>query len=349
MANTEIPGVYTSYEVSNYITSSQTADTIGLAAAVYQAMDEDTYTISSYAQAKTLFGDCPMTTLISQIIKNGAAKIIAIPLTCESTAVPTTAAYTTAFSSLMANTEPKYLICDSRLTAVHGAMKTAILSSTSEATKYRIGIVEFAGSVSEIEEACEDLNSERMVLIALDEDNSEENGAFSASFAAICATTSDPALPFNGAELVDANIGALCFSDAEMSTLITAGATVLENLNGTTSVVRAVTTKTATDGVDDYTWRELNTILIVDEVIPEIRDTLKLMFSRTKNTAQTRSAIKTQVLILLEKYLAAEIIDSYGDIAVTADSDDGTVCNIDFSFAVAHGLNKINLVAYITV
>ena len=51
----------------------------------------------------------------------------------------------------------------------------------------------------------------------------------------------------------------------------------------------------------------------------------------------------------LEKKLAAEIIDGYGDVAVTADDDDPTVCRVSFQFAVAHGLNQIYLRAYITV
>ena len=50
-----------------------------------------------------------------------------------------------------------------------------------------------------------------------------------------------------------------------------------------------------------------------------------------------------------ESELAAEIIDGYGDVAVTADDDDPTVCRVSFQFAVAHGLNQIYLRAYITV
>ena len=49
------------------------------------------------------------------------------------------------------------------------------------------------------------------------------------------------------------------------------------------------------------------------------------------------------------KQVAAEIIDSYGEVTVTASEDDPTVCLVEFSFAVAHGLNQIYLTVHITV
>ena len=72
-------------------------------------------------------------------------------------------------------------------------------------------------------------------------------------------------------------------------------------------------------------------------------------FTRTKNTPQTRGAIRSQVIVELENKLAAEIIDSYGEVTVEADSTDPTVCLVEFSFGVANGLNQIYLTAHITV
>ena len=91
------------------------------------------------------------------------------------------------------------------------------------------------------------------------------------------------------------------------------------------------------------------TILIVDDLIPTIRTALRSKFSRTKNTVRNRSAIRSQVIVELEKKAAAEIIDSYGEVTVSASTDDPTVCLAEFSFAVAHGLNQIYLTVHITV
>ena len=51
----------------------------------------------------------------------------------------------------------------------------------------------------------------------------------------------------------------------------------------------------------------------------------------------------------LENYLAWEIISGFGEVSVEADADYPTVCLVDFSFTVAHGLNQIWLSAHITV
>ena len=90
-------------------------------------------------------------------------------------------------------------------------------------------------------------------------------------------------------------------------------------------------------------------ILIVDDVIPSIRRNLRSRFSKTKNTVQTRGAIRSQVIVDLESKLKSEIIDSYGDVVVSVYEDDPTVCLVEFSFAVAHGLNQIYLTVHITV
>ena len=55
------------------------------------------------------------------------------------------------------------------------------------------------------------------------------------------------------------------------------------------------------------------------------------------------------MIVELENKLAAEIIDSYGEVTVSASADDPTVCLVEFSFAVAHGLNQIYLTVHITV
>ena len=115
------------------------------------------------------------------------------------------------------------------------------------------------------------------------------------------------------------------------------------------TTVRGITTKTTSGGAADTTWRELTTILIVDEVIPTIRSALRARFARSKNTAQSRGAIRSQVVLELEEMKGREIVDDYGEVRVSALESDPTVCLVEFSFTVAHGLNRIYLTAHITV
>lgn len=127
------------------------------------------------------------------------------------------------------------------------------------------------------------------------------------------------------------------------------GVTPIETVGGVSSPVRGITTKTSSGGAADTTWRELTTILIVDEVIPTIRSALRTRFARSKNTAQSRGAIRSQVVLELEEMKSREIVDSYGEVLVSALKSDPTVCLVEFSFTVAHGLNRIYLTAHITV
>ena len=56
----------------------------------------------------------------------------------------------------------------------------------------------------------------------------------------------------------------------------------MELAGGVCSVVRGVTTRTTTGGVSDSTWRELTTILVVDDVIPGVRNALRASFPGPK-------------------------------------------------------------------
>ena len=51
----------------------------------------------------------------------------------------------------------------------------------------------------------------------------------------------------------------------------------------------------------------------------------------------------------LEKKLAAEIIDGYDEVTVTASPHDPAVCLVEFGFAVAHGLNQVRLTVHIEI
>lgn len=104
---------------------------------------------------------------------------------------------------------------------------------------------------------------------------------------AICGE-GDPALPLGGVELRGIPGLALRYGESELDTLLQGGVTPVELAGGVCSVVRGVTTRTTTGGVSDSTWRELTTILVVDDVIPGVRNALRAKFPRAKNTAQTR-------------------------------------------------------------
>ncbi|MDL2300438.1 phage tail sheath protein [Clostridiaceae bacterium OttesenSCG-928-D20] len=340
MTFNERPGVYTSYKVQNAFGSKGSHGIVGVVAVGAGAEEPCLNSVYSYAEAQALFGASPITELIRLIFQNGAGSVRAVSLPEGAAAED----YTAAFELFSGETAIKTICCDSREKAVILALKEAV-KNAAEMNKYRIAVVEASGTASEMKELSEELCFERMVLVNATE---EGIGHTAAAVAAAIAVNTDPALPLGGAELFGLSGGSV-FSEGEINDLIRGGVTPVENFAGEVSIVRAVTTKTQSGGSPDTTFRELTTILIIDDVVPTIKNALKARFSRTKNTAQTRSAIGTQVFIELENKRSREIIDSFANITVEPSPDDPTVCEVGFDFTVSHGLNRIELHANISV
>ncbi|MGN1002555.1 MAG: phage tail sheath C-terminal domain-containing protein [Oscillospiraceae bacterium] len=340
MSNTERPGVYTTYQVSASYAGTAGGGAVGLAASAEGGTAGKVAAITSYAGAVSAFGGGNLCELAKLLLRNGAGVVYA--------AAVADGDYDTAFAALMGVSDVKFMVCDSQSAEIHAKLQSAIAGG-DEAGKYRIGVVESGKSTAaELIALAESLNSERMVLVSHHETEGVP-GAVAAAVCGVMAGESDPAVPLNGAALTGLGAIGANFSDGDVTLLVRGGVTPMETVGGGVSVVRGVTTRSRTGGVADATWREVNTVLIIDQVIPSIRDGLRAAFSRSKNTAQTRGAIRTEVMIRLESYVRAEIIDSYDAITVEPDGEDPSVCLVSFGFTVAHGLNKISLAASITV
>lgn len=351
MPNSEIPGIYSSYEVSSAISGSGSGAIVGIAARAEQGNKAQVYMIDSYAAAvQELGAGSSMAELIKLLLRNGAASVRAV--TAAVGADPSTEDYAAAFDVLMSQQDVTIMICDSCEANVHAAMSNAIAGG-GESSKYRIGIVEAEGTAVQIAAAAKAINDEHIAMVApgaVSADGSElSRGRAAAAVAGALASQTDPAVPLNGAQLYGLEGLSLTLSDENINTLIGAGVIPLENVAGSIYAVRGVTTRTAAGGVPDATWKELTTIQIVNNVIPTIKNSLRSRFMRAKNTVQTRGAIRTQTVIELENKLKREIIDGYDSVTVEADSEDPTACVVSFGFVVAHGLNQIHLTAHITV
>lgn len=339
----ERPGVYSVYEASSLVSGGSGGKAAGIAAVSTGGVAGTLYSFSKYEDAVSALGkDDHLTGLVKLLFQNGAARVLAVPVTAP-------AGYGDAFALLNAQDGIGVLTCDSTELTVQQALRDGV-SAASQARKERIAVVgggagESAGAL--VTRAA-GLNSERVVLAA-PAGTGEPAGALAAALAGTLCAQTDPAVPLGGAALAGLTGVRSAFAESELDTLLRGGVTPVECLAGTVTVLRGVTTRTTTGGSADNTWRELSTILVVDHVIPAVRSTLAARFTRAKNTAQVRSAIRSQVILELEETLAAEIITGYGGVTVSQVADNPTVCLVEFSFTVAHGLNQIWLSAKITV
>ena len=343
----ERPGVYSSYDASTVIRSGVGSKVVGIAAQAGTGEADAVTLLTSYAAGVTAFGETGgMAPLLRLLFQNGATAVKAVRVESSTT-------YADAFDLLALEEDIQIVVCDSADETVQQTLRTSV-ESASAARRERIAVV--GGEEESVEELiahASALNSERVVLVGpdvLDTAGESLSGVYAAAaLAGLLAGSADPAVPVNGAALQGLGGVAVQYTDNDIDLLVRGGVTPLEAVGGVVSPIRGITTRTKTGGTADTTWRELTTILIVDDVIPAVRSALRSKFSRSKNTAQTRGAIRSQVIVELERKLAEEIIDGYGDVTAEVDTADPTVCVVEFSFSVSHGLNQIYLTAHITV
>lgn len=347
----ERPGVYSAYTASSAVSGVAGRKNVGLAV----QMDEparSTWTILRYEDAVTAFGAESgenVTALVRLLLQNGAAQVTVFPVVGSDTT-----AYSAAFEVMSRTENLNVVVCDSTDIAVQQALRDSV-AAASEAQCERIAVVAGGAeeTASQLVERAAQLNSERVVLVApgcVNQSGTAVSGLqVAAAVAGVIAGQTDPALPLGGAQLGGLYGLSTRYDDNELDLLIRGGVTAVESAGGAMYVVRGVTTRTTTGGAADRTWHDLCAILVVDDVIPAIRSMLKARFRRAKNTAQSRSAIRSQVILELENKLAREIITGYENVSVSADSEEPTRCLVDFSFTVTHGINQIWLSAHITV
>ena len=342
----ERPGVYSRYDLSGVVRGGG-GRTAALVAKTTAGDGTGASLWYTYAQAEEALGGGEMAELARLLFLGGAAAVYGVPVSQDSQ-------YETAFATAEGLEDVKVVVCDAVDTTTQKKLKQSV-EAASAARKERIAVVGGAASatVSQLTAQAGELNSERVVLVA----PGALNGSGTALSGARCAAAvggaiagqTDPALPLGGAELPGLAGLSTRYGEGEIDALVRGGVTPLENTGGTVSVVRGVTTRTKTGSAADASWRELSTVLIVDDVIPGIRDSLRSKFNRAKNTAQSRGAIRSQVIVELESRVAQEIITGYEDVTVTAVPDEPEVCMVEFAFTVAHGLNQIWLSAHISI
>ena len=351
----ERPGVYSSYDASSVVSARAAAKTIGAAAVAAKGEANKVCLITSYEEGRSTFGEDEggvhgMSALLKMLFLNGAGAVKAVAV---GKGTDGAADYASAFAALDEEEDVGIVVCDSASAEVHQSLKESV-ENASKTRRERIAVVGGAKeSVTQMTEHAKKLNSERVVLVGPDitlDGGAEASAVFAAAaVAGAIAQSSDASVPINGAALSGAAGVSKRLGDNEIDQLVRGGVTPIECVGGVCSPVRGITTKTTSGGAADTTWRELTTILIADEVIPTIRNALRARFARSKNTAQSRGAIRSQVVLELEEMKNREIVDSYGEVLVSALASDPTVCQVEFSFTVAHGLNRIYLTAHITV
>lgn len=340
------PGVYSDYQTSGILYSKKSGKSIAIVAKS-SAETNKIYTIQKLSGAQAIFGDESIVySLCKTIFENGAINIFAISVGNSDEN------YVSAFKMLEETDGINVVICDSTNVTIQQLLMQSIVSASLN-KKERIGVIAAAESQTELADWASSFNNERILLVAqnsIGADGSSLSGCIlAAAVAAIILQYTDPSQSFNGAGLKGISKLNKTLTEDEVDEYINSGIIPFEVVAGRVEVIRAVTSKTTIDNVPDKTFKEVNTILIIDEVNKSIREMLSKNISVAKNNVTTRSAISSQVTVKLQEFLDANIIDAYAVPNVYQSSDDSTVCIVEIDFTVAQGINQIHITANINV
>ncbi len=336
------PGVYAQYTVHRTDDTAQGAAAAGLVFCGAEPVQAACLTAQTQLQQLS----AGAAELAGLALQNGAGSIWVL-------GVQSAEEYQKAFAELIRR-GVGILLCDSTELSVQLALREALLEE-AERQNECLGVVGMENpTVEGLTQRAAALNCERMVLVGPGCASQQQAGSagglcLAAAAAGLIAGETDPSLPVHGLAMTGLQAVEGYYDEATLDLLILSGVSPAETVGGQTSLIRAVTTRTSSGGAADTAWRELTTVRCIDAVIPAVRSRLKTRFSRMRNNRATRSAIRAEVLLELERQLALERIDAYDELTVEENADDPTICDVRFSIVAAHGLSRIGITAHITV
>lgn len=342
----ERPGVYSDYDASGILWGAQAQNKIAVAALNGKAETGRVYTLSRLSDARAAFGaKGEMSALCALLLQNGASQICAAAV-AENTA----AAYEEAFSALCREEGVRAVVCDS----TQGDILQKLCESAETASaqnRERVGVAACPES-ADLTEFASRFNSERMALLAQSPLSNEGEALprprLAAAVAAALFRESDPSQSRNGLIIKGFSGLSPALSEEGLDEYVSAGVCPLEKVGGNIELIRAVTSRTKTDGNPDKSFRELSTVLIIDDVLESVRAAMKSLLSG-KNTPRTLFAVATQAALVLEEKKEQERVYSYAQPVVTRNAEDPAVCEVTLSFTVANPFNQIQITAHIAV
>ncbi len=181
------------------------------------------------------------------------------------------------------------------------------------------------------------------------EDSPTWNPEIAARYAAVLASQSDPALPYNHLEtgIIPPRLAASNPLKSEIESALWNGvAPLVLGAGNKVRIVRAITTYTENDaGAADDALLDVTTPRTLFDVRDQVNDMLALKYPRDKNTATRRDAIRQDILVVLfalEDLERLENVEANKDgVVVEVDGSDPTRCNYKIPADIVDGLHVL--------
>lgn len=344
--NNQRPGVYSRYDVTSAYAAPRSAKYAAVAARAADGVAGELWEFTAPGQLAEAFGpDSEGSTLrgcVQILLQSGVTKVYAVAVGEDG--------YAAALGKLEKLANVGAVVCDCAGPEDRDALRRSVQASC-DAQRERIGFCGVDKSAGAIV-AAQALNSERVVLCcpavqpAVLENRCAAYAA--AAMAGKVLAVKDPVWNFNSEPLEAVRLPD-ALEENEVQALLAAGVTVLEAGSGGVECVRALTTRTKTNGETDYMMRAVNTILCIDDVMQAVRAALKATLRGSRLGSGSLDAIRAQTVVALADRADSGVIESYEAPRVTAHSEDPTVCIVELSFAVANVVHQIHVTAHIQV
>jgi len=340
------PGVYSRYDAASSYTAPMS---LRYAAVVAKATGGETdrlYSFASLAEALEIFPYSAdetyvMSDLIGLLFESGVSRVLAVAVGNG---------YETALETLSAAENVGAVICDAHEQEDLTKLRSYVLKSFEE----RRECIAFCGigDAAAAAAAAEALNCERMV-IASPNVSLRRNGRRSAVFATAALAgrilaTGDAAYNFNGEAFTQLNEPEI-LQENIIQQLLESGVTVFESVGGEVECIRALTTRTKTNGVPERSLSGINTVLIIDDIMQFVRQTLRIQLRGGRVSGSPLESIRSQVVVALSQKQQEGLIESFAPPRCRADLTDPGVCIVEMSFTVAHVISQIHVTAHIQV
>lgn len=345
--NTNRPGVFSKYSAYSVSSSGNAKKACAVVAKSSVGADGKVYELFSSSDVLSTFSEDGDLYIINALCKilfaGGVSKIYAVSVDKE------IGDYSSAFDLIKNTKGIGAVVCDSFDISVLSALDTSVKSASDEGDER----IAFAGGnfSDDFESVAKSLNSERFCVTApCGVLGGKTSGAFlAAALAAATLTAEDAGANFSGLAItgLDGVYGA--FSESRINNLISSGVTVFENINSTPEIIKAVTTKTTENGADDYTYRSLNSILIIDDVLKTVRDNLRVMLKNLKNNEVSLGTVRSLIAVCLQEKLNQSLISSFTAPKVFKSETAPDTLVAELEFDVTLNINQIHINAMVNI
>lgn len=335
------PGVYSSYTVTSSFATPRSLKGVGLVAPLDSSLCGRVHWLERHQDAQELLGDAQdhqLVLLCCQLLfETGVSKI----------ALSGIGASPLDAGKLLEQEEDLGIILPLIQEEEEFQQLQSTVLSASEQGRERLLVGGISYPASAIRIASR-LNHQRSILVVGETSyQGTKHPIFgAAAFAGLIISSGDPRQNFNGQPLPWIQLTRELYEE-EIQMLLKRGATPLETSGGVATTIRGVTTKTTTNGLDDSTFRSVNTPLLIDDVIVTVRRRLKSRLQGIGISKGDLESISTQVVLELEAKKKEGILSHYQMPLIRSHAHDPSICIVELRFTIAHILSQIHLVAEI--